>query len=90
MTDAGDANDEGQRGPVTLDLTADRAYDVVVHALGKYARDARERAEHHAYSEESNPVKALDAFELADVADDLREQIENQIDTLSAPQEKSE
>lgn len=51
MTDAGDANDDGQRGPVTLDLTADRAY-----------------------SEEADPAKALDAFELADVADDLREQ----------------
>lgn len=89
MTSTEDVNDEGRAVPITLDLTDDRAYTVLVHALADYASAARQRAAEYAGRDEPNTVGALESFDYADMADSLRIQIETQIDALSAPEEKT-
>lgn len=84
------ANDDGDPAPVQLDLTDDSAYYVITQALTDFATDARGRAEDRASWETPDARGALEAFELADLAEALRLQIETQIDARSAPTERGQ
>jgi len=87
MTDSFDVNDEGNPAPITLDLTDDNAYYGITQALTDFAKAARGRAEDMAGYEIPDAKGSLAAFDLADLAEGLRLQIETQIDARSTPKD---
>jgi len=68
--------------PVVLDLSDNDAYSVLTTALGDYAETARGRAADEAEIEKPNQHQ-IDFFnKLADIAENLADDVERQLDEL--------
>jgi hypothetical protein len=68
--------------PVVLDLSDNDAYSVLTAALGEYAETARGNAADEAERETPNPHQ-IDFFNgLADIAENLADDVERQLNEL--------
>jgi hypothetical protein len=86
-----DSSATGQRTvTVTLDLTDDDVYAVLVNSLRAAADEAQERADREGEGENPNEDWSEDQERMAQIGRALVENIETQIDAQSAAQEKSE
>jgi hypothetical protein len=79
----------GRTVTVTLDLTDDDVYAVLVNSLSEAADEADHRAEREAQGENPNADWIEDQEQVAQIARALVANIETQIDAASTPQQEN-